>query len=419
MGLVMFDVTENDFRRGVDMEIKGLLLVILVALGGLSLFIQFSKTDETTHRIVEYNLTEMYEEHKFEGEFQRFDFWDLVTKEDIDRLRGNSSAGMLGEALYRAGIYTWTLYSFYAWDRVEKSTPCPDNMSREEFGELLEEITPRYRELREERERYLEKFRELEANVSDPQAYALLAWLELQLAYNNPDFNYDSYAGEYGFSEGVCKALLAIPEFYENYVFPYVEEGIAYIKELNSGSSGGEILSERTKLLLENKIPVMEREISRIYKNKQGRFEVLGARGGYYTNMSKNCSSAGLYSLALFYMSWAEGYLAVTEDPLAKVPMSTEYFPDISAVRNEVYAEVLDLITELHSRDFRTLDPLLPEFLLYHIARMDYVELPKVVEKDSPFYSTWPPMVYLDYLDLLARTRGVRILYEHLTSTEG
>lgn len=114
MGLVMFDVTENDFRRGVDMEIKGLLLVILVALGGLSLFIQFSKTDETTHRIVEYNLTEMYEEHKFEGEFQRFDFWDLVTKEDIDRLRGNSSAGMLGEALYRAGIYTWTLYSFYA-----------------------------------------------------------------------------------------------------------------------------------------------------------------------------------------------------------------------------------------------------------------------------------------------------------------
>ncbi|NJE42648.1 hypothetical protein [Thermococcus sp. GR6] len=404
----------------MDMKKKSFLTFLLMGIVFFSLFFYFNPLSEPkeSDQAYEYSVDEMYARHSFSREFGKFDFWDLISKKDIDRIRSQVKNGYMKseELFYDTGIYTWPLYSSYAWDAVESNISCPRNMTHERFYALIRNISPKYEKLRNTQEYYLRAFRNLESEVTEPRAYALLAWLELLLV-DNHDLNYDEYAREYGFSEDVCRSLLGLPEYYENYVFPYVELGIRRVIELNSGSSSDEILSEKARIIIQNRGDSLGSELVLINKTKQGSLEAYGAYGLTYYSLSKNLSTRGFNSLALFYFSWAEGYYNISKDDVAKVPMRLDYPFNVSKIRDMVYSETNDLLNQLHRNNFYTLDPLISQVVLYHIARVDYTVLPKLQDRNSELYFMYPSEVYTEYLRILAKIRGVEIFYEHLVES--
>jgi len=364
-----------------------------------------------------YPVDEMYARHSFSREFKQFDFWDLIGREDIDRVRSQVKNESEFERLfYETGIYTWPLYSSYAWDSIEDNLSCPENMTPETFHALIQNMGPKYDELREVQRYYLGVFKELEGRVTEPRAYALLAWLELLLV-DDPGLNYDNYAMEYGFSEDVCKSLLGLPEYYEKYLFPYVELGIGEVVELNSGSSSDVILSEKASAIIQNREDSLGYELALINRTKGGSLEAYGAYGLTYYSLSQNLSVGGFNALALFYLGWAEGYCNTSHDDFARVPMSLDYPFNVPEIRDAVYIETVNLLDGLHKTNFYTLDPLVSQVILYHIARVDYTILPKLQDKSSKLYPLYPSEVYTEYLHLLARIRGVKIFYEHVVGS--
>lgn len=400
------------------MKRKDILAFLLIVAIFISFFLYIEPFNKINQRLQppEYSVDEMYARHSFDREFGRFNFWDLVNKSDIDELRSRVKGDYREseELFYRTGIYTWTLYFFYAWDVIGGNISCPKNMSEEGFNALIGNITPKYEELRKERAHYLEVFRKLEGEVREPRAYALLAWLELFLAVPPEDWRYDEYAREYGFSEGVCKSLMGMPEYYENYVFPYIDRGIKEVTKLNSESSGGEILSEKARAIIQNQGKSLYSKLVFINKTKQGSLEVYGAYGLVYYRLSKNVSARGFNALGLFYLSWAEGYYNISRDDVTKVPMRLDYPFNVSKSRDMVYSETAELLDLLHRNNFYTLDPPIAEGLLYHIGRVDYTVLPELRDRNSSMYFTYPSDVYTEYLHLLAKVRGIRLFYEHL-----
>jgi len=392
---------------------KHLIAFLLIGIVSLYFYLSPFNGPKEGYLTYNYSVDEMYARYSFVKEFKRFNFWDLISKEDIDRIRAqDKNRTGLKEVLYNAGIYTWPVYSFYAWDIIESNISCPRNMTH--VYALIQNMSPKYDELRNAQKYYLKVFKDLEDEVTEPRAYALLTWLELLLV-DDPGLNYDEYAREYGFSEDVCKSLLVLPKYYENYVFPYVELGIKKVIELNSNSSGDEILSEKARRIIQTRGSSLSSELAIINKTKQGSLEVYAMYGWKYILLSQNLSTRGFNSLALLYFSWAEGYLNISKDDVAKVPMRLDYPFNVSKVRDMVYSESVELLTQLHGDNFYTPDPLISQMILYHIARADYTVLPKLKNRDSEFYFLYPSEVYTDYLHTLAKIRAIRIFYKHLT----
>jgi len=402
------------------MREKGVLAFLLLGLIFFSLFFYFNPLSkpEESNWTYNYSVDEMYARHSFGREFGKLDFWDLINKTDIDRIRSQikNDSRESQKIFYSAGIYTWPLYSSYAWDAIEGNISCPGNMTHEKFHALIQNISPKYEKLRDTQKRYLRTFRDLESYVTEPRAYTLLAWLELLLV-NTPGLNYDKYAQEYGFSKDVCKSLLGLPEYYENHVFPYVELGIGKVVEFNSGSSSDEILSEKARIIIQNRGDSLNFKLVLINNTKQGSLESYGVYGLTYYRLSKNLSTRGFNSLALFYFSWAEGYYNISKDEIAKVPMRLDYPFNVSKIRDIAYSETSNLLIQLHRDNFYTLDPLISQVVLYHIARVDYTVLPKLQDKNSELYFTYPSEAYTEYLRILAKIRGIKIFYEHLVES--
>ncbi|ASJ11894.1 hypothetical protein A3L14_02880 [Thermococcus thioreducens] len=392
------------------------LLLIGIVLFGLFLYFRTPNGPEEKSEIPGYSVDEMYAHHSFEREFGKFSFWDIVSKKDVETLRsqvGDGNGSKFEETFYGTGIYTWPLYSSYAWNSIWNNVSCPKNMTSKEFNALIQNVTPRYGKLRERQEYYLITFKKLEGEITEPRAYAFLAWLELLLV-DNHDLDYDEYAREYGFSEDVCKSLLGLPEYYENYVFPYVDRGIEQVIKLNLESPGGKALSEKAHKIIQNRESKLFSELVLINNTKQGSLEVYGAYGLTYYSLSKNLSAQGFNSLALFYFSWAEGYYNISKDDVANVPMRLDYPFNVSKIRDMVYSETNNLLNQLHRDNIYTLDPLISQVVLYHIARVDYTVLPKLQDRNSELYFLYPSEVYTEYLRILAKIRGVETFYEYL-----
>ena len=400
------------------MREKGVLAFLLLGLMFFSFHFNLPNKPEKSDWTYNCSVDGMYARHSFDREFGRLDFWDLINKTDVDRIRSQlkNNSRESQKIFHGAGMYTWPLYSSYAWDAIESNISCPENMTNEKFYTLIQNVSPKYDELRDTQKYYLAVFKNLESKVTEPRAYALLAWLELLLV-DDPGLNYDKYAMEYGFSEGVCKSLLGLPEYYENYVFPYIEQGIIKVVELNSESSGGEILSKKARRIIQYRGDLLVSELAFINKTKQGSLEAYGADGLTYYSLSKNLSVRGFNSLALFYFSWAEGYYNVSKDDVAKVPMRLNYPFNVSKIRDIVYLEATNLLNQLHRNDFHTLDPLISQVVLYHIARVDYAVLPKLQDRNSELYFMYPSEVYTEYLHILAKIRGVDMFYAHLVDS--
>ncbi len=402
------------------MERKGSLAILIAGLLLFGLFLYFrapyGSEEKSKSETPKYSVDEMYARHSFEREFGKFSFWDIVSKKDVETLRyrvGDFNESKFEKIFYRTGIYTWPLYSSYAWDVTEANISCPANMTPEEFDALIRNVTAKYEKLRQRQEYYLTTFKKLEGEITEPRAYAFLAWLELQLV-NNPDFNYERYAKEYGFSEGVCKSLLGLPEYYENSVFPYVDRGIEEVIKLNSESPDGKALSEKARTIIQNRGDKLFSELVLINKTKQGSLEAYGAYGLTYYELSKNTSTQGFNALALFYFSWAEGYYDISKEDVSKVPMRLDYPFNISMPREIVYTEAIDLLNQLHRDGFYTLDPLISQVVLYHLGRVEYRVLPKLQEENSTWYFLYPSKAYTEYLEVLVKIRGVKRFHEHL-----
>lgn len=406
------------------MNKKGISALLLVVFLLLSAFIYLNHDTPDSqppfpyHSVDElpnYSVDEMYAQHSFERDFRGLTLWDLVNKSDINRVRVKvKNESTMEKTFYNTGIYARALYSFYGWDSIiQNNVSCPKNMTPEQFNALIQNVTPQYERIRKNLRQYQETLRELENSITDPAAYALLAWLELQSDLIYPsDVNYEKYAGEYGFSKGVCESLLATPAYYETYVFPYLERGINEVIRLNSKSVGGAPMKEKARRIIQSRGPSLIASIKLANITSRGTFASYGLFGLTYYRFSQNLSSRGFYALGLYYFSMTEAYYNVSMD-YAGVPWRFVYPYNISMIRDKAYVEAIDLIHQLHENNFYTLDPFIPEVVLYRFFVIDYTELPKLRDKDS-LYPDDPTKIYTYYVNLLVRIRTLRLLHEHL-----
>ncbi|NJE61553.1 hypothetical protein [Thermococcus sp. 21S7] len=261
------------------------------------------------------------------------------------------------------------------------------NVTPEMYSSLVRTNSWEYQNIKLKMRAYVKTLKSLEFRVSDPNSYALLAWLEflvgdgtVDLPTGNENVSLDNYIW----------AKIA-PQYYNDYVFPYLDSKIA---ELEKSSSNNTALGMKARLFLNQSIPALDSNLSRLKKQVW-----WSEKGIIALQYSISEYKRGYYALALLDYSYALSYYRVSSALRGK-----KQVVNFSAMDDVV----LETFSKLHRAGVFWLDPifaarLLPEFKQFH-------SLCEVINADSRQYEKYK--LYLMGLELKSETLGFLSWYD-------
>ncbi len=266
------------------------------------------------------------------------------------------------------------------------------NVTPEMYLSLVKTNSEEYRNIKLKMKSYVKTLRSLEFKVSDPNSYALLAWLEFLVG----DGTLELPAGNENITNVTLEQYIwakIAPRYYNNYVFPYLDSKIA---ELENSSSNGVGLGVKVKVYLNQSVPRLNFNLSRLEEKvwwaKKGRIALQYSISEY---------ERGYYALALLDYSYALSYYRVSQSlPNEKYAVNSSAVGDI----------ILETFKKLHQEGVFWLDPIFVMRLLPELKQ--FQSLCTGIDADSQQYEKYK--LYLMALELKTETLGFLIWYDVL-----
>ncbi|ASJ08503.1 hypothetical protein A3L11_04355 [Thermococcus siculi] len=266
------------------------------------------------------------------------------------------------------------------------------NVTPEMYLSLVRTNSEEYRNIKLKMKSYVKTLRGLEFKVSDPNSYALLAWLEFLVGDGTlelPNINENTTNVTL---ERYIWAKIA-PRYYNNYVFPYLDSKIA---ELENSGSDGIGLGVKVKVYLNQSVPQLDSNLSRlegrVWWAKKGRIALQYSISEY---------ERGYYALALLDYSYALSYYRVSQSlPNEKYVVNSSAVDDI----------ISETFKKLHQEGVFWLDPIFVMRLLPELKQ--FQSLCTEIDADSQQYEKYK--LYLMALELKTETLGFLIWHDIL-----